>query len=144
MTGTVYSPDIFNALGSPAAFYRHFCLSDTVTSLHHLITLGPGLSKTKPMSRLLTHLFSQPLVQHWGSACHFWQRHSCTACTVHSCPLECVWHRTPGLPGGVESMVVGWRSRPGAPEVEVSGPLGYGLMAKHGFVFCSFQVCKKY
>ena len=89
-----------------------------------------------------THLSSQLLVQHWGSACHFWQRRSCTACTENSCPPKCVWCRTPGPPGGAECTVAGWRSRPAAPEDEVSGSPGSYLKAKRGFVSCSSQVCK--
>lgn len=90
----------------------------------------------------LTHLSSQPLVQRWGSACRSWRRRSCTACMVRSCPPECVWCRTPGRPGGAESMVAGWRSRPEAPEDGESGSPGSDLMAKRGCVSCSLQICK--
>lgn len=37
-----------------------------------------------------THLSSPLLGRRWGSACHSWQRRSCTACMGHSCPLKCV------------------------------------------------------
>lgn len=91
---------------------------------------------------LLTHLSVPPWVQHWSSVSHSLQRRSCTACTEQTCLPECVWCSTPGPPGAAESIVAGWRSRPVAPEVELSGSPDCDLRAKRGFVFCSLKTCK--
>lgn len=87
-----------------------------------------------------TRLCAPPLVKHWGSACHFWQRRSCIACTGQSYPPECAWGRTPGHLDGAESTTSGWRRRLGAPGCEASGPTGYDWKAKRVFVSCSSSV----
>lgn len=90
-----------------------------------------------------TRLSSLPLVRHWDTASRSWQRRSCTVCKAHSCPPRCVWCRIPSLRVVAESRAAGWRSRPVAPEVGVSGSPGSDLRAKHESVSCSFQACIK-